>query len=177
MRDAGFGQPIERLMQRDRVRRRQRAVNRQRPRHHADRPERGRFEAEPAPDLAHEGGDGGLAAGAGDGDDRRGLAWIEARRGSCEGRANVGDAHEGRNLETRLALGDDDARASGRRQRSVREAVGLLARDGEEDVARFGLSAVEAKARDFTIRQCGVGPAEIEDFAEPPHSLPILSAS
>src|SRR5271170_4522722 len=177
MSDAGLGQPIERLVQRDRVRGRQRTIKLEGPRDYSDRPERSRLEAELAPDLAHEGGDGGLAARAGDSDDRRWLARIEARRGPRQRRPRVADAHEGRSFEGRRALRDDDARALGRRLLCVGDAVGLVTGQREEDVARFGLAAIDAKSRDFTIRQRDVGSAEIEDLAEAPHSLPTLSAS
>ena len=46
MRDAARGEPVEGLMQRDRVRRRQRSVNGQRARDDADRPDRGGLAAE-----------------------------------------------------------------------------------------------------------------------------------
>ena len=81
---------VERLVQADRVRRRQRAIGGAVGRDDAERAERGGLLAERRPDLARERGDRGLAAGAGDGDDGFRLARIEPRAGGGERRADVG---------------------------------------------------------------------------------------
>ena len=135
--------------------------------------------AEPAPDLAREGGDRGLAAGAGDGGDGRGLARIEARGGAREREARVVDAHERRTSETSGARSPTtDAAPLASASRGMSEAVVLRAREREEDVARLDLAAVRRKApRSRRSGERGVRGAEIENFGEPPHSLPTLSAS
>ena len=120
--DAGARQLVERLMQRDRIGRRQRAVDFERPRDDAERAERGRLAAGRRPDLPREGGDRGLAAGAGDGDDAIGLTRIEARRGVGQRRARVGDLDE-RRVARRRAFADDRRRALGERVGDEGEAV------------------------------------------------------
>ena len=63
------------------------------------------------PDLANEGGDRSLSAGAGHRDDRFRLARIEARGGVSERSAGVGDLNEGGVRGLRPTLGDDRGRA------------------------------------------------------------------
>ena len=75
------GEPVEELMERDRVRGGQRSVDGQRARDDAERPDRSGFMRKRLPDLAHEGDDRGFSAGAGDRDDGLGLARIKARGG------------------------------------------------------------------------------------------------
>ena len=70
MGDAVISDLVELPMQRDRIRRRQRAVDGALRRHQPDGADAGGGMAEPLPDLARERGDRGLAAGAGDGGDR-----------------------------------------------------------------------------------------------------------
>ena len=82
------GEIVERSVQADRIGRRQRAIDRAAGRDEAERAERGGRQAERRPDLPREGRDRGLAAGAGDRDDRLGLARIEPRAGP--GRARRG---------------------------------------------------------------------------------------
>ena len=66
MGDALAGDVVELPVQRDRIRRGQRSVDGALRRHQPDGADAGRFVTEPLPDLAREGGDRGLAAGAGD---------------------------------------------------------------------------------------------------------------
>ena len=80
MRDAVARDLVELPVQRDRIRRRQRAVDRALRRNQPDGADAGGGMAEPLPDLAREGGDRGLAAGAGHRRDRRGLPRIKSRR-------------------------------------------------------------------------------------------------
>src|SRR6478736_9413919 len=81
MGDAVISDFVELSMQRDRIRRRQRAIDGALRRHQPDSADAGRSVAEPLPDLARERGNRGLAAGAGDGGDRLGLSRIESRSG------------------------------------------------------------------------------------------------
>ena len=81
MGDALAGQGVEALVESDRIGSRQRAVDAGVRRDDADGADRGRRMAEALPDLAAEGGDRGLAAGAGDRDDRGRLPGVEGRGG------------------------------------------------------------------------------------------------
>ncbi len=110
-------------------------------------------------------------------DDEFGLARIEARRGERERGPRVGDAHERRRGEIGRALADDHAGALFESLRGIGQAVALDAGNREERVAGPDLATIRAKAADLARSQRGVGPAQIEDFAETPHSLPTLSAS
>ena len=127
MGDAACGEPVEELMERDRVRGGQRSVDGQRARHDAERPDRSGFMRKRLPDLAHEGDDRGFSAGAGDRDDRLGLARIEARGGVSEGGAGVGDLDEGGVGDFGPAFGDDRSGAFGQRLADMPEAVVLRA--------------------------------------------------
>ena len=90
MGDALARDLVELPMQRDRIRRRQRAVDGALRRHQPDGADAGRGMPEPLPDLPREGGDRGLAAGAGDGGDGRGLARKKSRRGQRQRAARIG---------------------------------------------------------------------------------------
>ena len=57
IRDATRGEPLEKLMQRDRIRRRQRSVDGERARHDADGSDRRRLAPQRLPDLANKGRD------------------------------------------------------------------------------------------------------------------------
>ena len=89
MRDAVAGDLVELPMQRDRIGRRQRAVDGALRRHQSDGADAGGGMAEPLPDLPREGGDRGLAAGAGHRRDGRGLARIKFRRGQRQRAARI----------------------------------------------------------------------------------------
>ena len=87
MRDAVAGDFVELPMQRNRIRRRQRAVDGALRRHQPDGADAGGSVTEPLPDLPREGGDRGLAAGAGDGRDglRAAADRISPRRAPARG--------------------------------------------------------------------------------------------
>ncbi len=167
--DAVRGQPIEQLMQRDRVRRRQRSVDSERARHDADRSDRSGLPPQRPPDLAHESDDRSFPAGAGHRDNGFGLARIEARGGVSERGAGVGDVHEGGVGGVRPALGDNRGGAFRHRLAHVPEAVVLGAGKREEDIARRGLSTVERQARNRAIAKRAIGVLELEDVAKPSH--------
>jgi hypothetical protein len=80
MGDALARDVVELPVQRDRIGRGQRSVNGALRRHQPDGADAGRFVTEPLPDLAREGGDRGLAAGAGDRRDGLRLPRIKFRR-------------------------------------------------------------------------------------------------
>ena len=94
MRDALAGQRIERTVQRDRIGRGQRAVSLAARRHDADGADAGGAMAERGPDLAREGGDRRLAAGAGDGGDGVRLARKKFRRHQRQRAPGIADVHE-----------------------------------------------------------------------------------
>ena len=171
--DAARGEPVEKLVQRDRVRRRQRSVDGERARDDADRPDGRRLLAERLPDLAGEGGDRSLSAGAGHRDNGFGLAGIEARSGASERDAGVGDVNEGGAQGFRPALGDNRRRAVLDRLANVLETVVLHAGKREENVAGRGLSAVERQAADGARRKRAIGASELEDVAQPSHRLQL----
>ena len=89
MSDAFARDLIELPMQRNRIRRGQRAVDRALWRHEADGPDARGFMPEPLPDLAREGGDGCLAAGSGDGGDGRRLFREKPRGGQRQRAARI----------------------------------------------------------------------------------------
>ena len=148
MRDALARQRIERAVQLDRIGRGQRAVFFPSWRDHADGADAGGWQAERGPDLPREGGDRGLAAGAGDGGDCCGLAREKARRGQCERAARIGDLHEGDIVgqPVRALLGGDRRRARRDRLLGEMRAVGLGPGDGDEQKAGFDLAAVGGNA-------------------------------
>ncbi len=129
------------------------------------------------PDLAREGGDRGLAAGAGDGDDafRAGADRSAPRRAASAARASATWTKAARR-HCRRALGDDRRRAPGERVGDIGEAVVLGARRARRRrrrAATLRLSAVSPPICDARRAPASPG-AEVEDFVEPPHSLPIL---
>ena len=109
MGDAVVGEPRQRLVQRHRVRCRQAAILGAAAGHCADGSEACGLEPGMGEDLAGKDGDGGLAAGAGHGDQRLRLALVEAR------------GHQ-RQLAARVVADDDGAAArigAERRKRRV----------------------------------------------------------
>ena len=182
MSDARLGERLQRSVERHRIRRGQRAVDRDRPRNDADRAERRGFPADRRPDLADEGGDRGLAAGAGDRDDRLGLARIKPRRGPRQRQAGVGDL--------------DERRAFGRRRRARRRSRSPRAEARRQRVSVRRPSPRRARRRRRPARPCGcrrrrrrrAGPRARRPLPSIPrcrraescrrvYSLPILSAS
>ena len=182
MGDAACGEPVKEFMQRDRIRGGQRAVDGQRARHDAERPDRSGLEPKRLPDLAHKGGDRGFSAGAGDRHDGLGLTRIETRGGVSEGGAGVGNLDEGGVGDIGPAFGDDRGRAFGQRLADMLEAIVFRAREREEQVARPDLAAVKGEPRDRARGERAVRVLELQDVAQPSHrvkahSLPVLSAS
>ena len=90
MRDAVAGDFVELPVKRDRIRRRQRAVDGALRRYQPDGADAGGSMSQPLPDLARERCDRGLAAGAGDGGDRRGLLRIKSRRRQRQRATRIG---------------------------------------------------------------------------------------
>ena len=158
MRDTVGGEPVEALVQGDRVGGRQRAVDAAIRRDDADRAERGGGMAEGQPDLPAEGGDRGLAAGAGDRNDRLGLAGMESGGGPRQRVAGVVDEDArdaGRQRRLRLMVGDDRHGALLDGLGNEAGAVGLGAGKREEGVARRDLAAVGRKAGDLDAAEPG----------------------
>ncbi len=156
MRDARLREFAQRPVQRDGVGRRQRAIDGQRPRDDSDGAERGGLKPKARPDLAYEGGDRGLAAGAGDGDDGFRLAGVEGGGGLREREAGVGNLHEGGVAEVVGAtLRDHSGGAAFDRLRDMLEAVVLGAGQREEGVAGRDLAAVGREAGDLDAEEFG----------------------
>ena len=145
MGDAGRGQPFERAMQLDRIRRRQRAVGVHAGAGDAERADARGAAAEPRPDLPDEGRDRSLAAGSGDRDDGRGLAREQAGGGERQRAPGVGDAHEGHALGQRRiggAFGENRDRAGRNRIGNETQAVRLGAVHRDEQVPTTDFAAV-----------------------------------
>src|SRR5712692_9537526 len=90
MRDAVARDFVELPMQRNRIRRGQRSVERALRRYQPDRADTGRGVTEPLPDLAREGGDRSLAAGSGYSRDGFGLSRVKFRYGERQRAARIG---------------------------------------------------------------------------------------
>ena len=113
------------------------------------------------PDLAHEGDDRSLAAGAGDGSDGRRLARMEMRGGERQRAARVAHAHErGLGRQCDLPLAHDRHRAGGDGIGDETRTVGAAAGERNEDVARLHVAAVGGNAGDFERAEarleCGI---------------------
>ncbi len=181
------GKPVQRLMQGQRIGRRQRAIDRQRAGDDASRAERGRLAAERGPDLADKGRDRSLSARSRNGDHGFRLSRKEPLRGAREGRPSIGHAQKRRRSRaavgrSRVALADDRDRAARKRLHHVLQSVVLRAGEREEHVTRPDLTAVEGNTADLALCERSVGAGKIENFTKthhPPgvHSLPSLSAS
>ncbi len=124
----------------------------------ADRAEARRAPAVPCPDLPREGGDRGLAVGAGDGGDRAGLGRMKPGREQREAAArrridDDGDAERG----SRRAVGCQHRRGAVL-HRIGDEAGAVGARSGQrrEEVTGFRRARVRREPRDFRIalRRC-----------------------
>ena len=139
---------VERAVQLDRIGRGQRAVDLARRRHQADGADAGGLLAERRPDLAGEGGDRGLAAGAGDRRDRLAAgaeknlaaASASARRASAT-LTNATPAGSGAG-GTRSAMTAAAPAASA--WPTKRKPIGLGAGHRDEQVAGLDLAAVGA---------------------------------
>ena len=158
MGDAFARQRIERAVQLDRIGRGERAVFFALRRDHADGADAGGLASERGPDLPGEGGDRGLAAGAGDGGDGGGLAREKLRRRQSERAPRVGHLDEGDALgqSVRTLLGRDGHAACRHRLLGEMRAVGLGPGNGEEQEARFDLAAVGGNAGDIERRETRV---------------------
>ncbi len=163
MRDAAPREFVERAMQLDRARRRQRAIMRARGVDDADRAERRRFKSERPPNLTQERDDRGLAAGAGDGRDGFGLTRIKARGGQRQGGAGVGDDDQ-RQIARRLALGDHDAGAARLGVGDEVQAVAGETGNREKCETMLHGAAVRADPGDVEIGQGRVQPGAAQQF-------------
>ena len=107
---------------------------------------------QPRPDLAREGRDRGLAAGAGDGGDGRGLARKELRRGERQRMAHIGDLDEGDMIGQRVrrcALRHHGAGAGRERLGQEGEPVGLGAWHRREQEVGLHRAAVGRNPMDI----------------------------
>ena len=177
MRDAFARDLVELPMQRDRIRRRQRSVDGALRRHQPDGADAGRGMTEPLPDLPRKGGDRGLAAGAGDRGDRRGLPRIKSRRGQRQRAARIRRDHE-RNaaIARRRMIARDRDRAGCDRGIDKARAVGLAAGERKEQIARLHRAAVHGKARHHGLVRPRVDRGVIAEQVAQSHGLPVRPA-
>src|SRR6266702_646928 len=150
MGDAVARDLIELAMQRDRIRRGQRAIDRALRRHQTDGADAGGGLSQPLPDLARKRCDRGFAAGAGDGCDGRWLLRIESRRGQRQRAARIW-RHDDRHAAVarwRVLAGDRDS-AGGNGRIDETRTVGLAAGKRKEKIARLHRAAVDRKATDL----------------------------
>src|SRR5271167_797160 len=186
MRDAVAGERVERAMQRDGIRRGERAVSFAARRSDADGADARGAVAECAPDLPGEGGDRSLTAGTGDGGDRARLAWKEFRRDQRQRTARIADARKSNMIgqgNFRPAVGDDYGRTGGDCGIDEAQAVRLAASNGDEHVAAFDRTAVRrhpaglkaGKARvEFRVRRQNLAKLHDGPVENAANALPIF---
>ncbi len=168
---------VELAMQRDRIGRGQRAVNGALRRHQSDGADAGRWMTQRLPDLPRERRDRGLAAGAGDGGDGPGLPRIKGRRRQRQRAARIGRVHERHaDISGWWLIACDGRRAF--RDRGIDEprAVGLAARQREEQVARLDRAAVHGKAGDFDGLRRRTHRRLVAEQVAKSHELPVRPA-
>ena len=159
MGDLIAGESVERSVQRDRIRRRQRAVGGAAGRDDTDSADARGAVSECGPDLPREGRDRGFSARAGDGDNDARLAREESGGHHGERAAGVVDTREGRSLRQRNlrpALGHDRRRAGSERGRDEGEPVRLAAGNRDERIAAPDRAAVSRHPGDVEIGVAGL---------------------
>jgi hypothetical protein len=162
------GELVERAVQLDRIWRGQGAVDLARGRHQADGADARRLLAGRGPDLACEGGDRGLAAGAGNRRDRVRLAGKEFGRSVRQRAPRIADLDEGdtgRQRRRRHPLGHDGDRAARHRKRNEAQPVILRARHRHEQVARFDGSAVRSDPAHVERGKAHIGASTVSRLA------------
>lgn len=157
MGDAVARNLVELPMQRDRIRRGQRAIDGALRRNQPDGADAGGDMTEPLPDLAGEGGNRGLAAGAGHCGDHWRLPRIKFCRGQRQRAARIRRHDEGHATIARGGMVARDRNGSGG-NRCIDEsgAIGLAAGQREEQIARLYRPAVHREALDLG-RPCDLG--------------------
>src|SRR5258708_17598432 len=177
MGDALSRDLIELPMQRDRIRRRQRSVDGALRRHQPDGADAGRGMTEPLPDLARKGGDGSLAAGAGDGRDGCGLPRIKFRSGERQRTARIRgyDERHAQSALRRMIARDRD-RAGRNRRIDEAGTIDLVAGQREKEIARLGQTAVHGEAVDHNRLGLRVDLGVIAEQLEKFHGLPVRPA-
>src|SRR6202011_5852996 len=177
MRDALARDFVELPMQRNGIRRRQRAVNGTIGRHQPDGADAGRGMTEPLPDLPGEGSDGCLAAGPGYRSDGCRLTRIKFRSSQRQRTARVGRSdewHAGGALQRMIAR--DRHRAGCYRGIDEARTIGLAAGEREEYVARLHCAAVDGKASDHHRFRLRVDRGVIAEQVAKSHYLPVRPA-
>ncbi len=158
MRHAFAGDLVQRLVQRNRIRGRQRAVDRSLRRDEADGADACRRKPLPHPDLPGERCDRRLAAGAGDRSDSLRLARIEARRGQRQRATRI------RRLDERNFAGngghlltDDGGGAGGDRLVDELRTIRFGTGEREKQIAALHLAAVGGQSRNDDLIRTGNG--------------------
>ena len=177
MRHAIARDLVELPVKRDRIRRRQRAVDRALRRNQPDGADAGGGMTEPLPYLARKRCDRSLAAGAGHCRNRCGLPRIETRRRARQRKARVwrhDKGHAGVALRRTVAGHRNRARSD----RGIDEArtVGLAARERKEQVARLDGAAVDRKAVHFDSFRTRIDRSVIAEEVAKFHVLPVRPA-
>ncbi len=133
------------------ARRQQLLAARVRAERHAERAHARGSVAQAVEDLPAEGGDGGLAVGAGDGDHRARLSAVEGAGGQGVGAANVPGRGDG-NGQFGVSFARQDGGGAGvDRRPDEGPSVDLGPRQGGEQIARPDLPAVGGDARDDRV--------------------------
>ncbi len=164
-------QPVERLVERHRVGRRQVAVSAPPPADDADRPHARRLVAGMGADLADEGGDRRLSGGAGHRDQMLRLKRIEARGGERQRASRVAGADQRdagrRRRRRRRALQSTATAPRAAASATKRAAVGHRSRQRREQEAGRSRPAVGRDALDVdrpgSFRERHVGGDEIPE--------------
>ena len=138
-----------RLMERAGVRRGQSAFDMTGRRIDAKRTDAGTGNTGMGPDLAHKGGDGGLAISAGDSDGNLGLRFENTRRGARIGGANiVHNDHRNAWITHRGSVSNDGQRAAPNGLTDMGIAMTNAAGQRKKDVARLDPTAIGIQPKD-----------------------------
>jgi len=145
--DASPGQFGEQPVQRHRIGRGQRAVFVAPWRHHAGGADRGGGKAGLLPDLAGEGGDGGLAAGAGHRNHRLGLRAEETGSAERQRQPRIGYNKNGNRQAGKLAAagGNDRHRSAPDGIGGIGTAIRPGSAEGKKQVSRHHLPGIGRK--------------------------------
>ena len=176
MGDAVSCDLVELAMQRDRIGRRQRAIDGALWRHQSDGADAGGGVSQPLPDLAREGGNRGFSTGAGHRRNDRRLAREKFRGGERQRTARIGRDNE-RHATTvlRRMVARDGNGARGNRGIDEARAVGPGAGQREEQIARLDRAAVDREALHHDCLRLRIDRGVIAEEVAKSHDLPAWS--
>jgi hypothetical protein len=164
-------------VERDGVRCGQRPVFDAAGRHDARRANAGSGQSSPGPNLAREGGDRGLAAGAGDRHHRCRLPSVEERRELRQGEPRIVDFDHRQAGSGGLGASRHDyrRRSPGDRVVHVARPVILAALEGGEQEARLDTARVRSDADDLDLARAGIGKRQNWRKGLKLHVYPVIS--